>query len=50
MKVIQGKYNKANVYASIIDDITISQVEELLNQEFIKKSHNIPFILIILIL
>ena len=39
MKVIQGKYNKANVYASIIDDITISQVEELLNQEFIKKSH-----------
>ena len=39
MKVIQGKYNKANVYASVVDDQTVSQVEELLNQEFIQKSH-----------
>ena len=33
---VQGKYNAATIYADIIGENTISQVIELLNQEFIK--------------
>lgn len=34
MMILKGKYNVANVYASVIDDEAVSQIIELLNQPF----------------
>ncbi len=39
MKILQGKFNKANIYASIIDEETEKQIKTLLDQEFIKDLH-----------
>lgn len=39
MLEIQGKYNKAKVFASVIDDETIKQIVELCNQEWAKDSN-----------
>ncbi len=36
MKAIQGKYSTAIVYASIIDEETMRQIQELTNQKFTK--------------
>lgn len=36
MQKIKGKYGNAIVYASYIDDVTIEQVTDLMNQPFIK--------------
>ena len=36
MYKIKGKYTEANVYASILDEATISQVQLLTNQEWLK--------------
>lgn len=39
MNKIDGKFSTANIYASIIDDTTIKQVEELTNHIISKESH-----------
>lgn len=36
---IQGKYGLAKIHASIIDDVTKAQVEELMNQSFVTGSN-----------
>ena len=36
---IRGKYGVAKVYASLIDDATKDQIEELMNQKFTKNLH-----------
>jgi len=38
MITLQGKYNIANIHTDIVDNETISQVMNLLNQEFVKDS------------
>lgn len=35
---IEGKYNKAKIFANKIDDVSANQIQELLNQEFTKDS------------
>ena len=35
---LQGKYNTAKVFTDNVDDDTISQIIEVLNQEFVKDS------------
>lgn len=35
---LQGKYNKCKVFTNNIDNETISQLINLLNQEFVKDS------------
>ena len=39
METIKGKYNIANIYATIIDDVTKEQIKTLLNQKFTKDSN-----------
>lgn len=39
MMILQGKYNSANVYASIIEDGAAAQIIELLNQPFVENQH-----------
>ena len=36
---IDGKYNSAHVYASQLDDVTIGQITNLCNQEWLQDSH-----------
>lgn len=38
MITLKGKYNEAKVFTDTADDVTISQIIELCNQEFAKKS------------
>lgn len=38
MKLIKGLYNQARVYASLVDDGTLEQIHELVDQEFTKDS------------
>ena len=38
IKIIKGEYGEAKIFASIIDDVTIRQVTDLMNEEFIKDS------------
>ena len=38
VKIIKGKYGEAKIFASIIDDITINQVNNLMSEEFVKDS------------
>src|SRR5690554_1575131 len=38
VKIIKGKYGEAKIFALIIDDITINQVNNLMSEEFVKDS------------
>ncbi len=39
MKVIQGKYSDAKVFTDNIDEATVSQIEEFLNEELTKEAN-----------
>ncbi len=38
MKEITGKYNSAKIFTDVIDELSVKQIEELCNQEFISGS------------
>lgn len=37
--LVQGKYNSAKVYASIVEQEALDQIQKLCNQEWVKDSH-----------
>ncbi|WP_033541522.1 RNA-splicing ligase RtcB [Planococcus sp. CAU13] len=39
MKIIQGKYSDAKVFTNNIDDVTVAQIEEFLNEELTKEAN-----------
>lgn len=39
MFVIEGKYNKAKVFADSVDEVTIGQIMELCNQQWVENSN-----------
>lgn len=39
MMILKGKYNTANIYASVIEDEAVAQIIELLNQPFVENQH-----------
>ena len=38
MKEVTGKYNSAKIFTDVIDELSVKQIEELCNQEFISGS------------
>ena len=38
-KIVQGKYSRASVFASVIEEEALSQIKEICNQPFSKDSN-----------